>query len=178
MNRFLTVTPGPAPLSIAVHACASVRPKQAQYDGGTTARIPKKTNGELVAGNQHLRFAYTRTGYPTPCSSISGRVAQNGTVAVCGSWLDPWKEPRTSRLEIRATGQAAGTAPLIVHAKHHFLTLEFTQIEAGSYSQSRSEVACFLGQEGHGQEGTVRGNRLLAQGSAHLAQRAIFAPPT
>ncbi|MEJ2008596.1 MAG: hypothetical protein P8Z30_10655 [Acidobacteriota bacterium] len=101
MNRFLAVIPG-----------ASVGPKQSSYNSGISDKVPGQLKGKLLTGNRNVR---------------TDAVAQTAAVAVCGSCLDAWKEPRTSEPEDRATGRPAGLATLFIHAKHHFLTLEFTQ---------------------------------------------------
>ena len=116
MNRFLIVILSAALLAIAVQARASVGAKQAQYDGGTIAKIPKQTKGKLITGNKNLRFEYKDTDYPIPYSSINEMVygdhpsTRIGTAIGVGLLFWP-----------------AGIAALFVHAKHHFLTLAFTQ---------------------------------------------------
>ena len=81
-----------------------------------------------VMGNRSLRF---------------DPVAQTAAVAVCGSCLDPWKEPRTSKSEDCATGRPAGIAALFIHAKHHFLTLASTRNGTGSHSQRFPDCGFF-----------------------------------
>jgi len=116
MNRLLIVVMSVALVSIAAPARAGVGSKQAQYDGGTIVKIPKQMKGKLITGNKSLRFEYKDTDYPIPYSSINEMVygdhpsTRIGTAIGVGLLFWP-----------------AGIAALFIHAKHHFLTLEFTQ---------------------------------------------------
>ena len=127
MNRILTVIMGAVLLCAAVPAYAGVGSKQAQYDGGTIAAIPKQMKGKLVTADKDLSFDYQGASYDIPYSSIlemaygdhpSTRI---GTAIGVGLLFWP-----------------AGIAALFVHAKHHFLTLEFT--EAGKKQAAVFEI--------------------------------------
>jgi hypothetical protein len=135
MNRFLTVILSAALLSIVVQAEASVGARQVPYDGGIIAKIPRQIKGKLATGNPNLRFDYKATEYPIPYSSIDERVAKTAAIAVCGSCL-------------------------FIHARRHFLTLEFTQNAAGNHGLWFSDRGFFLDQKAHGQENAVRGYQL------------------
>jgi hypothetical protein len=74
------------------------------------------------------------------------RVPQTAAAAVCGSCLDPWKEPRTSRLEVLASGFCRITWPFDnTEVAHTFQTPERMRHLRGLYPgefAARGEIFC------------------------------------
>jgi hypothetical protein len=94
----------------------AVGSKEAQYDGGTVTAIPKEQKGSLVTGDANLDFKYGGTDYAIPYSSIVD--------------MEYGDKPSTrigTSIGIALVCLPCGIAGLFVKAKHHFLTLEFTQ---------------------------------------------------
>ncbi|MFZ0332841.1 MAG: hypothetical protein WBD94_02130 [Candidatus Acidiferrales bacterium] len=95
--------------------CA-VSSKQAQYDGGTITEIPKSERGTLVTGDTDLRFEYKQSNFAIPYSSITDMEYGNKPSTRIGTSIG-----------VALVCLPCGIASLFVKAKHHFLTLEFTQ---------------------------------------------------
>lgn len=93
-----------------------VSSKQAQYDGGTITQIRKSETGTLITGDTDLRFEYKQSSFAIPYSSITD--------------MEYGDKPSTrigTSVGIALVCLPCGIAGLFVKAKHHFLTLEFTQ---------------------------------------------------
>lgn len=94
----------------------AVSKKQAEYDGGTVTQIPKQQKGTLVTADSELRFEYNGTDFAIPYASVLdmeyGNKPSTRIGTAIGVGLICWP---------------CGIASLFVKAKHHFLTVEFTQ---------------------------------------------------
>lgn len=94
----------------------AVSKKQAEYDGGTVTQIPKQQKGTLVTADSELRFEYNGTDFAIPYTSVLdmeyGNKPSTRIGTAIGVGLICWP---------------CGIASLFVKAKHHFLTVEFTQ---------------------------------------------------
>lgn len=94
----------------------AVSSKQAQYDGGTVAQIPKSETGNLVARDDNLEFEWKGGSYDIPYSSITDMEYGNKPSTRIGTSVG-----------VALICLPCGIAGLFIKAKHHFLTLEFTQ---------------------------------------------------
>ena len=94
----------------------AVSSKQAEYDGGTVTQIPKAQKGKLIAGSTNLRFEWNQSGYAIPYASVTD--------------MEYGKKPSTrigTSIGVALVCWPCGIASLFIKAKHHFLTLEFSQ---------------------------------------------------
>lgn len=105
-----------AALLLAPFQAYAVSSKQAQYDGGTVTQIPKAEKGKLMTGNANLRFEWKQTDYAISYSSITDMEYGNKPSTRIGTSVG-----------IALVCLPCGIAGLFIKAKHHFLTLEFTQ---------------------------------------------------
>ena len=94
----------------------AVGSKQAQYDGGTVTAIPKEQKGDLTTGDTSLDFKYGKSDYAIPYSSIVDMEYGNKPSTRIGTSIG-----------VAIVCWPCGIASLFIKAKHHFLTLEFTQ---------------------------------------------------
>jgi hypothetical protein len=94
----------------------AVSSNQAEYDGGTITQIPKAQKGTLVTGDTDLRFEYEQTNFAIPYSSITDMEFGNKPSTRIGTSIG-----------VALICWPCGIATLFIKAKHHFLTLEFTQ---------------------------------------------------
>lgn len=115
MKKILPAVLGGVLLLGASQAYA-VSKKQAEYDGGTVTQIPKQQKGTLVTADSDLRFEYNGTDFAIPYTSVLdmeyGNKPSTRIGTAIGVGLICWP---------------CGIASLFVKAKHHFLTVEFTQ---------------------------------------------------
>lgn len=115
MKKILPAVLGGVLLLGASQAYA-VSKKQAEYDGGTVTQIPKQQKGTLVTADSELRFEYNGTDFAIPYASVLdmeyGNKPSTRIGTAIGVGLICWP---------------CGIASLFVKAKHHFLTVEFTQ---------------------------------------------------
>lgn len=115
MKKILAAVLGGVLLLGASQAYA-VSKKQAEYDGGTVTQIPKQQKGTLVTADSDLRFEYNGTDFAIPYASVLdmeyGNKPSTRIGTAIGVGLICWP---------------CGIASLFVKAKHHFLTVEFTQ---------------------------------------------------
>lgn len=115
MKKILPAVLGGVLLLGASQAYA-VSKKQAEYDGGTVTQIPKQQKGTLVTADSDLRFEYNGTDFAIPYASVLdmeyGNKPSTRIGTAIGVGLICWP---------------CGIASLFVKAKHHFLTVEFTQ---------------------------------------------------
>lgn len=115
MKKILAAVLGGVLLLGASQAYA-VSKKQAEYDGGTVTQIPKQQKGTLVTADSELRFEYNGTDFAIPYASVLdmeyGNKPSTRIGTAIGVGLICWP---------------CGIASLFVKAKHHFLTVEFTQ---------------------------------------------------
>jgi hypothetical protein len=98
--------------SISVYAVSS---HDAQYVGGTVEAIPKSQTGELVVAEANLNFQYKKSSFAIPYASITD--------------MEYGDKPSTrigTSIGVALICWPCGIATLFVKAKHHFLTLEFT----------------------------------------------------
>ncbi|HVB58157.1 MAG TPA: hypothetical protein VNE63_17255 [Candidatus Acidoferrales bacterium] len=105
-----------AALLLAPLQAYAVSSKQAQYDGGTVTQIPKAQKGKLITGNANLRFDYKQGDFAIPYSSIVDMEYGNKPSTRIGTSIG-----------VALICWPCGIASLFIKAKHHFLTLEFTQ---------------------------------------------------
>jgi hypothetical protein len=103
-------------LALAPLQAYAVSSKQAEYDGGTVTQIPKAQKGKLVTGNVNLRFEWKHTDYAIPYSSITDMEYGNKPSTRIGTSIG-----------VGLVCWPCGFASLFIKAKHHFLTLEFTE---------------------------------------------------
>jgi hypothetical protein len=115
MKAVLLAIVGVALLLAPVRTYA-VGSKEAQYDGGTITEIPKAQKGTFIIGDASLRFEYNQTGYEIPYASIMDMEYGNKPSTRIGTSIG-----------VALVCIPCGIASLFVKAKHHFLTLEFTQ---------------------------------------------------
>jgi hypothetical protein len=94
----------------------AVSSKQVEYDGGTITQIPKAEKGTLVTGDADLRFEYEQSNFAIPYSSITDMEYGNKPSTRIGTSIG-----------VALICWPCGIASLFIKAKHHFLTLEFTQ---------------------------------------------------
>lgn len=94
----------------------AVSSSEAEYDGGTVTQIPKEQKGKLDAADSELRFEYGRENYAIPYASIVDMEYGNKPSTRIGTSIG-----------VALICWPCGIATLFVKAKHHFLTLEFTQ---------------------------------------------------
>jgi len=94
----------------------AVSSKQAQYDGGTITEIPKEAKGKLLVGEANLRFEYKDASFSIPYTSIADMEYGNKPSTRIGTSIG-----------VALICWPCGIASLFIKAKHHFLTLEFTQ---------------------------------------------------
>jgi hypothetical protein len=105
-----------AALLLAPFQAYAVSSKQAEYDGGTVTQIPKAQKGTLSTGNANLQFEWKQTDYAIPYSSIVDMEYGNKPSTRIGTSIG-----------VALVCWPCGIASLFIKAKHHFLTLEFTQ---------------------------------------------------
>jgi hypothetical protein len=105
-----------AALLLAPFQAYAVSSRQAEYDGGTITQIPKSEKGTLVTGDTDLRFEYEQTNFAIPYSSIMDMEYGNKPSTRIGTSIG-----------VALVCWPCGIASLFIKAKHHFLTLEFTQ---------------------------------------------------
>jgi hypothetical protein len=109
--------------SISLYAVGS---HDAQYVGGTVEAIPKSQTGELIAADANLNFQYKKASFAIPYSSITD--------------MEYGDKPSTrigTSIGVALICWPCGIATLFVKAKHHFLTLEFTD------SNNKKQAAVF-----------------------------------
>jgi hypothetical protein len=94
----------------------AVSAKKAEYDGGTIAQIPKEQKGTLVTADSELRFEYNGTDFAIPYSSVLDMEYGNKPSTRIGTSIG-----------VGLICWPCGIASLFIKAKHHFLTLEFSQ---------------------------------------------------
>ena len=115
MKKILAVVLS-AGLVLGASQAYAVSKKQAEYDGGTVTQIPKQQKGTLVTADSELRFEYNGTDFAIPYASVLdmeyGNKPSTRIGTAIGVGLICWP---------------CGIASLFVKAKHHFLTVEFTQ---------------------------------------------------
>jgi hypothetical protein len=83
--------------------------------GGTVAEIPKSQSGELIVADANLNFQYKKSSFAIPYGSITD--------------MDYGNKPSTrigTSIGVALVCWPCGIATLFIKAKHHFLTLEFT----------------------------------------------------
>jgi hypothetical protein len=98
--------------SLSLYAVGS---HDAQYVGGTVAAIPKSQTGQLTAADTGLDFQYHKSSFSIPYASIND--------------MEYGDKPSTrigTSIGVALVCWPCGIATLFVKAKHHFLTLEFT----------------------------------------------------
>lgn len=98
--------------SISLYAVGS---HDAQYVGGTVEAIPKSQTGQLNAADASLDFRFKESSFSIPYTSIND--------------LEYGDKPSTrigTSIGVALICWPCGIATLFVKAKHHFLTLEFT----------------------------------------------------
>jgi hypothetical protein len=98
--------------SISVYAVGS---HEAQFVGGTVEAIPKSQTGELVVADANLNFQYKKSSFAIPYASITDMEYGNKPSTRIGTSIG-----------VALICWPCGIATLFVKAKHHFLTLEFT----------------------------------------------------
>lgn len=105
-----------ATLLLAPVQAYAVGSKEAEYDGGTVTQIPKQQKGKLLTADSELQFQYKGGDFAIPYSSIQdmeyGNKPSTRIGTAIGVGLICWP---------------CGIAGLFIKAKHHFLTVEFTQ---------------------------------------------------
>jgi len=105
-----------ATLLLAPLQTYAVSSKQAEYDGGTVTQIPKTQKGQLITGDANLRFEWKQADYAIPYASIVDMEYGNKPSTRIGTSIG-----------VAIICWPCGIASLFIKAKHHFLTLEFTQ---------------------------------------------------
>jgi hypothetical protein len=98
--------------SISLYAVGS---HDAQYVGGTVAAIPKSQSGQLNVADASLDFQYQKSSFSIPYASVTD--------------MEYGDKPSTrigTSIGVALICWPCGIATLFVKAKHHFLTLEFT----------------------------------------------------
>lgn len=105
-----------ATLMLAPLQTYAVSSKQAEYDGGTVTQIPKTQKGKLITGDANLRFEWKQADYAIPYASIVDMEYGNKPSTRIGTSIG-----------VAIICWPCGIASLFIKAKHHFLTLEFTQ---------------------------------------------------
>ena len=114
MKKVLVIT-----LSIFLFASSTslfaVSSHDAQYVGGTVEAIPKSQTGELIVADANLNFKYKTSSFPIPYASITDMEYGNKPSTRIGTSIG-----------VALVCWPCGIATLFVKAKHHFLTLEFT----------------------------------------------------
>jgi hypothetical protein len=83
--------------------------------GGTVAAIPKSQTGQLNIADASLDFKYEKSSFSIPYASISDMEYGNKPSTRIGTSIG-----------VALLCWPCGIATLFVKAKHHFLTLEFT----------------------------------------------------
>lgn len=114
MKKVLVIT-----LSIFLFASSTslfaVSSHDAQYVGGTVEAIPKSQTGELIVADANLNFKYKTSSFAIPYASITDMEYGNKPSTRIGTSIG-----------VALICWPCGIATLFVKAKHHFLTLEFT----------------------------------------------------
>ena len=114
MKKVLIIT-----LSIFLFASSTslfaVSSHDAQYVGGTVEAIPKSQTGELIVADANLNFKYKTSSFAIPYASITDMEYGNKPSTRIGTSIG-----------VALICWPCGIATLFVKAKHHFLTLEFT----------------------------------------------------
>ena len=98
--------------SISLYAVGS---HDAQYVGGTVAAIPKSQSGQLNVADASIDFQYQKSSFAIPYASVTD--------------MEYGDKPSTrigTSIGVALVCWPCGIATLFVKAKHHFLTLEFT----------------------------------------------------
>jgi len=93
----------------------AVSSHDAQYVGGTVEAIPKSQTGELIVADANLSFKYKTSSFAIPYASITDMEYGNKPSTRIGTSIG-----------VALICWPCGIATLFVKAKHHFLTLEFT----------------------------------------------------
>ena len=93
----------------------AVSSHDAQYVGGTVEAIPKSQTGELIVADANLNFKYKTSSFAIPYASITDMEYGNKPSTRIGTSIG-----------VALICWPCGIATLFVKAKHHFLTLEFT----------------------------------------------------
>jgi len=115
LKSILVAVLSAALLLVPIQAYA-VSSKKAEYDGGTVTQIPEAQKGKLVTGDTDLRFEWNRTDYAIPYASVVDMEYGNKPSTRIGTSIG-----------VALVCWPCGIASLFIKAKHHFLTLEFTQ---------------------------------------------------
>jgi hypothetical protein len=114
LKKVLVIT-----LSIFLFASSTslfaVSSHDAQYVGGTVEAIPKSQTGELIVADANLNFKYKTSSFAIPYASITDMEYGNKPSTRIGTSIG-----------VALICWPCGIATLFVKAKHHFLTLEFT----------------------------------------------------
>ena len=87
----------------------------AQYVGGTVAAIPKSQTGQLNVADASLDFKYEKLSFSIPYASVNDMEYGNKPSTRIGTSIG-----------VALVCWPCAIATLFVKAKHHFLTLEFT----------------------------------------------------
>jgi hypothetical protein len=87
----------------------------AQYVGGTVAAIPKSQTGQLNVADASLDFKYEKSSYSIPYASVNDMEYGNKPSTRIGTSIG-----------VALVCWPCAIATLFIKAKHHFLTLEFT----------------------------------------------------
>jgi len=86
-----------------------------QYVGGTVAAIPKSQTGQLNVADASLDFKYEKSSFSIPYGSVNDMEYGNKPSTRIGTSIG-----------VALVCWPCAIATLFIKAKHHFLTLEFT----------------------------------------------------